>query len=121
MVKVIVLIKRHPDLSIEAFRRRWREHAQLLLDTPSVCRHLLRYEQNLRTDEDYARGDDDFDGVMSAWYPSREEMEAVFEEPEYKSKLAPDEQTLSDADRNVWIVTEEEEVFFDRIGGPVEA
>ena len=114
MVKVIVLLKRHPDLSVEAFRERWRAHARLLLDTPSVLRHLLRYEQNLRTDADYARGDTEFDGVMSAWYASRAEMEAVFEEPEYKSKLAPDEQTLSDADRNVWIVTDEEEVFHDR-------
>jgi hypothetical protein len=114
MIKVIVMMKRHPDLSVEAFRQRWREHAQLLLETPSVLRHLLRYEQNLRTDADYARGEVEFDGVMSAWYANRAEMEAVFEEPEYRSKIAPDELTLSDADRNIWLVTEEESVFFDQ-------
>jgi hypothetical protein len=114
MIKVIVMMKRHPDLSVEAFRQRWREHAQLLLETPSVLRHLLRYEQNLRTDADYARGEVEFDGVMSAWYANRSEMEAVFEEPEYRSKIAPDELTLSDADRNIWLVTEEESVFFDQ-------
>ena len=46
----------------------------------------------------------------------RAAMEAVFEEPEYKTKIAPDEAYLSDPERNVWIVTEEERVVLDELG-----
>ena len=66
--------------------------------------------QNHRTEDDYARSEVDFDGVAIAWYRTREDMEAVFAEPEYQAKIAPDEATLSDVERNVWIVTEEEEI-----------
>jgi uncharacterized protein (TIGR02118 family) len=116
VIKVIVMVKRHPRLTPEAFHRHWREvHARLVSETPSVSRHIIRYEQNHRTAEDYARGDVEFDGVAVAWYESREELDAVFEEPEYKAKIAPDEAALSDAENNVWIVTEEEEVIIDRL------
>ena len=109
MIKVVVLIRRHPALSPEEFHRHWREHhAPLVAGTPSVARHILRYEQNPRVAEDYARGEVDFDGVAIAWYRSRADMDAVFAEPEYLEKIRPDEDYLSDASRNVWIVTEEE-------------
>lgn len=111
MIKVIVMVKRNPALSPDEFHRHWREvHARLVRDTPSVARHIVRYEQNHRSAPDYARGEVEFDGVAVAWYRSQEDMDALFAEPEYQSKIAPDEARLSDADRNVWIVTEEEEV-----------
>lgn len=110
MIKVIVFVKRHPSLSVEAFHRHWREvHARLVADTPSVARYIVRYEQNPRSAEDYAReGDAGFDGVAIAWYRSRAAMEALFAEPEYLARIRPDEERLSDASRNVWIVSEEE-------------
>ena len=111
MIKVIVMVKRNPALSPEAFHRHWREvHARLVSETPSVARHIVRYEQNHRTEADYARGEVEFDGVAIAWYESQAAMDALFAEPEYLEKIAPDEAYLSDAERNVWIVTEEEEV-----------
>ena len=111
MIKVIVMVKRNPSLTPAEFHRHWREvHARLVADTPSVARHIVRYEQNHRTEDDYARGEVDFDGVAIAWYRSRAEMDAVFAEPEYQATIAPDEARLSDPERNVWIVTEEEEV-----------
>lgn len=109
MIKVIVFVKRNPSLSRDEFHRHWREvHARLVADTPSVARHILRYEQNPRSAEDYARDEDGYDGVAIAWYASREAMEAVFAEPEYLEKIQPDEQRLSDPERNVWIVCEDE-------------
>ena len=111
MIKVIVMVKRNPSLSSAEFHRHWRKvHARLVADTPSVARHIVRYEQNHRTEDDYARSEVDFDGVAIAWYRTREDMEAVFAEPEYQAKVAPDEARLSDVERNVWIVTEEEEI-----------
>lgn len=114
MIKVVVLVKRNPALSREAFHRHWREvHARLVRDTPSVAQHIVRYEQNARTEEDYARGEVEFDGVAIAWYRSRADMEALFAEPAYLETIQPDEATLSDQSRNVWIVTEEEHVVID--------
>jgi uncharacterized protein (TIGR02118 family) len=111
MVKVIVFVKRNPSLSVEQFHRHWREvHAPLVSETPSVARHIHRYEQNPRAPEDYARDDDGFDGVAIAWYRSRDEMEALFREPEYLERIRPDEERLSDSARNVWIVCEDENV-----------
>ena len=115
MIKVIVMVKRNPALTPEAFHAHWRDvHARLVSETPSVARHIARYEQNHRTPEDYERGEVDFDGVAIAWYRSREDMDAVFQEPEYLAKIAPDEARLSDMERNVWLVTEEEEVVIER-------
>ncbi|MEZ4331789.1 MAG: EthD domain-containing protein [Myxococcota bacterium] len=110
MIKVIIFVKRHPSLSVEAFHRHWREvHARLVGGTPSVARHIVRYEQNPRSAADYERdGDTGFDGVAIAWYRSRAAMEALFAEPEYLEKIRPDEDRLSDASRNVWIVCEDE-------------
>ena len=109
MIKIIVFVKRNPQLSPEEFHRHWREvHARLVAETPSVARHIHRYEQNPRSADDYARGEVDFDGVAIAWYRSRADMEALFAEPAYLETVQPDEAYLSDAARNVWIVSEEE-------------
>ena len=111
MVKVIVFIKRNPALSREEFHRHWREvHARLVAETPSVARHILHYEQNPRSADDYARGETDYDGVAIACYRSREDMEALFAEPDYLEKIRPDEERLSDAAANVWIVSDDEHV-----------
>jgi hypothetical protein len=114
MVKVIVFVKRNPGLSVEEFHRHWREvHARLVSETASVARHILRYEQNPRSQEDYARDEEGFDGVAIAWYRSRDEMEALFREPEYLERIRPDEERLSDSARNVWIVCEDENVVIE--------
>jgi hypothetical protein len=109
LIKLICFIRRNAALSPEEFHRHWRDvHAQLLRTTPSVARHLLRYEQNPRAPEDYARGEPDYDGVAIAWYRDRAAMDALFGEPEYLEKIAPDERYLSDPERTRWILCEEE-------------
>jgi EthD domain-containing protein len=109
MLKLICFIRRNAALTPEQFHRHWRDvHAELLRNTPSVARHLLRYEQNPRALEDYARGEPDCDGVAIAWYRDRPAMEALFSEPEYLEKIAPDERYLSDAARTQWVLCDEE-------------
>jgi len=109
MLKLICFIRRNPALSPEQFHRHWRDvHAELLRNTPSVARHLLRYEQNPRAPGDYARGEPDCDGVAIAWYRDRAAMEALFSEPEYLQNIAPDERYLSDPARTQWILCDEE-------------
>jgi len=119
MVKVIVFVKRNPTLTAEEFHRHWREvHARLVAETPSVARHILRYEQNPRSPEDYERTDDGYDGVAIACYRSRAEMEALFQEPDYLERIRPDEERLSDSARNVWIVCEDEHVVIGDVRDP---
>ena len=119
MIKVIVFVKRNPELSPEAFHRHWREvHGRLLSENPSLSRHIARYEQNPRSAEDYANGDVDFDGVAIAWYRTRADMEALFAEPDYIEQIRPDEERLSDGAHNVWITSEDEHVVIgDAPGG----
>ncbi len=114
MIKLICFVKRHPSLTPEAFHHHWRNvHARLILDTPSVARHLLGYQQNPRSLEDYERGEPPFDGVAIAWYRDAAAMEALFSEPEYLEKIRPDELTLSDLERNQWILCDDAHTVID--------
>lgn len=109
MLKLICFIKRNAALSPADFHRHWRDvHAELLRSTPSVSRHLLRYEQNPRALADYERGEPDWDGVAIAWYRDQASMQALFAEPEYLEKIAPDERYLSDPERTQFILCDEE-------------
>jgi hypothetical protein len=109
MLKLICFVRRNAALSPEQFHAHWRDvHAKLLRETPSVSRHLLRYQQNPRALADYARGDCDWDGVAIAWYKDKAAMDALFSEPEYLQKIAPDELYLSDPQRTQFILCDEE-------------
>ena len=51
--------------------------------------------------------------LSGASYAGLFTLYALFEEPEYQEKIQPDEAYLSDAARNIWIVTEQERVVVD--------
>jgi hypothetical protein len=108
--KLICALPRRAGTSIEEFREHWRtSHAAVNRDTPSIARHILRYEQNERLDRDYERADCPFDGVTIQWFPSTGEFFAMAAEPEYATVVAPDEARLLDRDGLVWLLTETEQ------------
>jgi uncharacterized protein (TIGR02118 family) len=110
VIKLICFVKRNPALSVGEFHDHWREqHARLIRDTPGVSEKILRYEQNHRVADDYARGDD-FDGVAIQWFDSMDDFGAMVGHPEYRAHVAPDEDVLLDRDGLLWILTDEEEV-----------
>lgn len=110
MIKLICFVKRHPSLAIDEFHTRWREqHGPLIARTPGVTERIVRYEQNHRLADDYARGGG-FDGVAVQWFESMDDFVAMVAHPEYQARVAPDEDALLDRDGLVWILTDEEEV-----------
>jgi uncharacterized protein (TIGR02118 family) len=115
MIKLICFVKRNPALSVDAFHVHWREqHASLIRETAGVAARIVRYEQNHRTVDDYARGGD-FDGVAIQWFDSMDDFVAMVSHPEYQARVAPDEAALLDREGLVWILTDAEEVV---IAGP---
>ena len=115
MIKLICFVKRNPALSVDEFHDHWRaKHAPLIRETPGVADRIIRYEQNHRSADDYARGGD-FDGVAIQWFDSMDEFVAMVSDPEYQARVAPDEAALLDLEGLVWILTDQEEVV---VAGP---
>lgn len=85
-IKVFEFVKRAPDLSIEAFHRRWRDElAAEIAASPIARQHLRRHELNARLPQDYRRdrhalevADAGFDGVDVRWLDSEGDL-AAFE------------------------------------------
>jgi uncharacterized protein (TIGR02118 family) len=110
VLKLICFVKRNPSLSVDDFHAHWRgPHAQLILDSPAAVENVVRYEQNHRAVDDYARGGD-YDGVAIQWYPSMRNFAAMIGDPQYQASVGVDEQELLDVERLVFIFTEPEEV-----------
>jgi heme-degrading monooxygenase HmoA len=110
LIKLTVLVARHPALSVEEFHTRWREHGRLIAATPGLAEHIERYEQHHRVPADYRSGGD-FDGMALQWFATYEAFRAFLAAPEYKATLEADEDALLDKSKLVVIFTEEAEVF----------
>ena len=113
MVKLISMFKRRPELSPEEFHRYWRDvHGPLVASTKSG-RHALRYEQNHRPMDDYARpGTMDYDGVTEQWFASLDDFYASLREDDFP-QVDADMKKFIDTSSLVWIMTEEAEVVIE--------
>ena len=65
MIKLTVLVKRNPALSVEEFHEEWRAHGRMIADEPVFARYIKRYEQHHRVPADYRNGDT-YDGMARA-------------------------------------------------------
>jgi len=114
VVKLICFVKRNPALGVEEFHRRWREdHARRILDTPAAVDNLVRYEQNHRALKDYERGGPELDGVALQWFTSMRDFMTMISDPEYRTKVVPDEHDLLDFGGLLVLFTDEEEGILD--------
>jgi len=80
-VKRMSILKRHPNLSAEDFRREWLErHAELVSKWPGV----LGYTQNLVVDRYSAMAETaayeavPVDGIVEFWFRSKDDVAALF-------------------------------------------
>lgn len=110
MIQLTVLVKRHPDLSIEEFHARWREHGRTIAEEPTLARHIRRYEQHHRAVKDYESGDT-YDGLALQQYDGMDDFVAFVQEPKYTELIRPDEDTLLDMSKLVVLFTDGPEVF----------
>ena len=110
MIKLTVLVKRNPALSVEEFHDEWRAHGRMIADEPAFARYIRRYEQHHRVTADYRNGDT-FDGMAVQWFDSYRDFIGLIETPEYAAKMQPDETRILDPAGLVILFTEEAEVF----------
>jgi hypothetical protein len=110
VIKLTVLVKRSPALSIEEFHEQWRAHGRMIADEPVFARYIRRYEQHHRVPADYPNGDT-CDGMAVQWYDSYADFIALLQTPEYAAKMQPDETRILDLSGMVVLFTEEAEVF----------
>jgi hypothetical protein len=110
MLRMTVLVKRHPDLDVGTFHERWRAHGRMIADEPAFRSMIRRYEQHHRNAHDY-RNDDRFDGVAVQDFDDYDGFLAFIRSPEYQAKVRPDEQTLIDIDRIVVLFSDAPEVY----------
>ncbi|MFK7896272.1 MAG: EthD domain-containing protein [Myxococcota bacterium] len=121
MIKLICFIRKRAELDIPAFQNHWREnHGPLIRSLPKLRRHLIRYEQNHRLAEDYARDEASgagqgtetgaYDGSTIMWFPSMEAYHAFAAEPDYAEHIAPDEARFMDRAKTLFFFTDEEDI-----------
>ena len=110
MIKLTVLVKRNPALSVDDFHAEWRAHGRMIADEPVFHRFIKRYEQHHRVPADYRNGDT-YDGMAVQWFDSYRDFIGLIETPEYTAKMQPDESRILDPDGIVVLFTEEAEVF----------
>ena len=110
MIKLTVLVKRNPALTVEEFHEEWRAHGRMIGEEPVFARYIKRYEQHHRVPADYRNGDT-FDGMVLQWFDSYGDFLALLETPEYAAKMQPDETRILDLPGMVILFTEEAEVF----------
>ena len=110
MIKLTVLVKRNPALSVEEFHDEWRLHGRMIAAEPVFARYIKRYEQHHRVTDDYRNGDT-FDGMAVQWFSSYRDFIDLLATPEYRAKMQPDETRILDMSGLVVLFTEEAEVF----------
>jgi len=123
MVKLICFLKRKPGLSREEFRHHWlNAHGPLVAGTPAFGRYIVRYEQNHRLDEDYAREQGGgFDGVTVQWFEAPRAFFAMTQEPSYRDTIFVDESKFLDHEALSFVLTHEPDVIIERPAGRSEA
>jgi EthD domain len=109
VIKLTVLVKRHPSLSIEEFHEQWRAHGRMIAEEPVFARYIRRYEQHHRVPADYRNGDT-YDGMVLQWFDSFSDFLAMLQTAEYSTKMQPDEARMLDVPGLVILFTEEAEV-----------
>jgi uncharacterized protein (TIGR02118 family) len=85
-IKAIEFFTRRPDLSVEAFQRRWRdEHAALAVRVPGVRRYVV----SATRPSAYGAGREPaYDGAALMWFESGDALKAASGSAEYKALVA---------------------------------
>ena len=117
MVKLVILIKRRPDLSVKEFKARYERHAPLALSYLKDV--LIDYRRNYPVKEySYVSADSavgellfEYDVVTEMRLRSSEDLDKMFQilaDPEVEKVIRADEDTFLDRESIRVLVCEEE-------------
>jgi len=109
MIKLNILVPRRPDLTLEEFRKHWKEiHGPLFKSQPEVKEYVKRYVQVHSTGEELKQFPTaPFDGIAEIWVDKMEDINKVFGSENYSRVIAPDEAQFIDRDKIQWIYSTE--------------
>src|SRR5262245_26550462 len=119
MLKIVLCIKRKPEMTREAFHTYWKEvHAKVVKEvagTLGIRRNVHNRTITTALDERIRQGrgapDEDFDGVAESWFDSLEALIAATSSEEGRRaarRLAEDEHRFIDFSRSrIFFVDEE--------------
>jgi uncharacterized protein (TIGR02118 family) len=111
VIKLIVAIRRNPDMTPAEFHTYWRtEHARKVRSLAACRRYVRRYVQAHTLDAEYADGEPAFDGTAELWFDSVADKDAFYSDPEYLERVQPDERVFADMGATLFFVTAEETV-----------
>lgn len=113
MIRLTAMLARNAALGAEEFRAHWATtHAELIRTSPGAADHVLRYEQHPRLAHGPGgwTGSEGFDGMAVQWFASQAELAAMLASPDYRERIAPDEQRLLDFERSAFLLTDEPRV-----------
>lgn len=114
MIKLIVAVRKRPDMSVQDFQNHWRtRHAELVRNSLATAKYIRKYVQCHTMSEQYEQGEVAFDGTAELWFDSVADMEAFYSDPDYLKDVQPDEARFADMDETVFFVTEEETILDD--------
>jgi uncharacterized protein (TIGR02118 family) len=111
-VKLVIGVKRRPDLSCAAWRAHMRNrHAALVRDHPTSQRYLSGYVQCFAADHHYADGAEPaVDATSELYFPDLPAMQTFLEDPAYRAEVFPDGADNADMSRTVFFPVREEAV-----------
>jgi EthD domain len=120
MIKLVYAIRRRADLSPEAFRKRWLEHAPLVARFAAAMR-AERYVQSHTLDSPWNAtlqasrgGEPAYDGITEVWWASEAAFAAALATPEGQEAgraLLEDERAFIDLAASSLFLTEEHAIF----------
>lgn len=118
MIRLAFYLRRRPELSIEAFRRYWRERHGPLVASCATDLRILRYVQTHRVETPLESGaqrardvmEPAYDGVADFWFASEADVEAAVTSAEGREAMAAlleDETSFVDLPRSpLWLCHE---------------
>ena len=117
MIKFVMCITRHPDLSREAFKEYWtKKHGPFFMANAGAMR-AKKYIQSLTLDSPVNEGlrqsrgmQPEYDGVAEVWFDSEEDLVAGMSSPEGQqlgAALLEDEKNFIDHARSSAFIVEE--------------
>jgi len=125
MLKIIICMKRRPEMSRAEFVRYWKEdHAKVMAEVSGlmgVRRNVHNYAITTAIDEQLRKGRgtemDDYDGIAETWFDSLEALTAATSSEEGRRAaqlLAEDEARFIDFSRSKIFFVEENVVVGDK-------
>ena len=90
MIRRFVVLRRKPDMTVEAFRSYWANiHGPLIAKIPGFLHYAQYHVHSERLDEE----DAEIDGIAELWFESAESQKAAYATPEYAA-VVDDEPNL---------------------------